>query len=110
MKNIPSKAQIRRSLAAQWTAKAKDYDRETFLWQPDKVDGMRIDPILVKDLTIDHLANIINYISEYQHWYDEAVREFMIKEAEYRSLPAFANNEPFIQCGEDGKYRVINEK
>ena len=83
----------------------RPYDRDTFLWQPDSSAAIQ-EQILVKDLTALHLANIINWIEDHPHWYDDGVRDFMIEESKLRQLPAFANNEPIIRCGKDGRYFV----
>ena len=68
--------------------------RDTFLWGPENAD-----PILAKDLTISHLCNIINWILDRPDQYGSAdgTLAFMIAEAKYRRLPAFAANEPYIQ-------------
>jgi hypothetical protein len=69
----------------------RTYDRNTFLWGPENGD-----PILAKDLTMSHLCNIINWILNHENQYDDGVLDFMIGEAEYRKLPAFVSNQPYI--------------
>ena len=77
-------------------------NRNTFLWGPESGD-----PVLVKDLTTSHLANIINWIMDHDNKYDDGVLTFMIGEAKYRRLAAFAAGEPYVVCGEDGNYLVL---
>ena len=74
-------------------ARKMKYDRNEFLWGPEHGE-----PILVKDLTISHLCNIINWIVQHENQYDDGVLDFMIGEAEYRKLPAFINNQPYIEA------------
>lgn len=73
--------------------KNREYDRNTFLWGPDKGD-----PILAKDLTASHLANIINWILDHDNQYDDGVLSFMVGEADYRRLPAFAQNIAYVEA------------
>ena len=81
----------------------KPLNRNTFRWCPD-----RGDPILAKDLTVTHLANIINWIIDRPQQYADSVLEFMIGEAKYRRLEAFASGKPYIVQGDDGAYKVLH--
>lgn len=78
--------------------------RETAWWQPDG----DVDPILVKDLTDGHLANIINWIFDRQGQYADDDYLMMVDEAKRRQLTGFASGTSYPQCGEDGRYMVVN--
>ena len=80
------------------------YDRNTSMWHPDG----EVDPILVKDLTDSHLANIINWIVDRDGQYDDEIHSFMVEEAKRRQLTGFASGISYPHCGEDGRYTVVN--
>ena len=80
----------------------QQYDRNTSLWGPE--DG---DPILVKDLTTLHLANIINWIMNHDNQYSDGFLEFMISEAKYRRLEAFVNGKSYVVCDINGHYMEV---
>ena len=78
------------------------YDRNTFLWGPDNGD-----PILAKDLSVQHLANVINWIQDHPAQYSDAILNFMIGEAGYRRLAAFTNDDPYVIINDQGRAEVI---
>jgi hypothetical protein len=67
------------------------YDRETFVWGSE--DGTHT---IAKDLTTNHLKNIINWILDHDNQYDDGVLGFMIGEATHRRLTSFAKGEPYV--------------
>ena len=69
------------------------YDRDTFLWGPEEGD-----PILAKNLTMTHLCHIINWILDHDNQYNDGTLAFMVGEAKYRRLLAFAQNTEYVDA------------
>ena len=86
-----------------------EYDRNITEWEPEKGDRIKI-----KDLTTEHLCNIMNWMHHPDRYSAYALGgtdfiDFMDGECKYRRLIAFANNEPYITQDETGKYIIVNK-
>ena len=84
-------AELKKQMKIQQSQHA--LDRNTFLWGPEGGE-----PILAKNLTAPHLCNIINWILDHDNQYDDGVLQFMVGEAKYRRLLAFAQNTAYVEC------------
>jgi len=59
---------------------------------------------LVKDLTNEHLVNILNWVRERPRQYNPSLHPLLEQEANYRKLMAFTANEAIpVKC-EDGRW------
>lgn len=67
------------------------HDRETH-WRT--ADGRMVK---IKDMTIGHLVNVVNWVTDNSDSYPESVRELMESEIEYRQLSMFAEGKLYPQ-------------
>lgn len=65
-------------------------------------DGRRIP---IKDLAIDHLVNILNWVDD-----RSTIYPLLVEEANYRKVIQFASNKPVPALGSDGRWILINTK
>ncbi len=85
--------EAKKFLACFESRKGGYYDRNTFLWGPEEGE-----PILAKNLTMSHLCNIINWILDHDDQYNDGTLAFMVGEAKYRRLLAFAQNTAYVEA------------
>ena len=73
-------------------------------WRPEDQDD-----ILIKDLSIDHFINILNWINvKHPENYPNRVRAIFNEEMGIRKLLAFAANEPWPAI-RHGEYMLMDE-
>ena len=68
-------------------------DRNTLLWGPEHGD-----PIILKDIPLDHFVNILNWIWNNFDCYEKnapGLYELMEEEARFRRLLALASGNPY---------------
>lgn len=69
-------------------------------------DGRRV---RLKEMEIGHLVNVLNWVHDHDGLYSERVKESLIKEAEYRRLFSFTNNDYYAGLI-DGRWKVIDPR
>jgi len=80
------------------------FDRSNRYWTP-----LGQDEILIKDLSIDHFINILNWIFvKHKEIYPDETREIFQEEMNIRKLIAFASNEPWPAI-RHGEYMLTDE-
>ena len=53
--------------------------------------------IAIKDMTLGHLVNVINWVHDNRESYGQGIRELMVAEAQYRQILLFAEGMPYPQ-------------
>ena len=53
--------------------------------------------IAVKDMTLGHLVNVVNWINDNRDSYPKSVLDLMVAEASYRQLELFSSGQPYPQ-------------
>jgi hypothetical protein len=65
--------------------------------------------IAVKDMTLGHLVNVVNWVHDNPFSYPLQIRELMVAEARYRQTILFAEGAEYPQLV-DGVWKIINPK
>lgn len=65
--------------------------------------------IMVKDMTLGHLVNVINWVHDNKMSYSKSTRDLMIAEAKYRQTLLFAEGKEYPQLV-NGAWKIINPK
>ena len=63
--------------------------------------------IMIKDMTLGHLVNVINWVSDNARSYPKHILPLMIAEAEYRQIALFAEGKPYPQSV-NGAWKIID--
>lgn len=63
--------------------------------------------IMVKDMTLGHLVNVINWVHDNELSYPQSVRDLMVAEAKYRQTLLFAEGKEYPQLV-NGGWKIIN--
>ena len=67
-------------------------------------DGRRV---TLKEMELGHLVNVLNWVHDHNALYGDRIKEYLIKEAEYRRVFDFAANKPY--AGQiNGRWKVID--
>ncbi len=67
-------------------------------------DGRQIP---IKDLAIDHLVNILNWVYDRSSIYPIELYPLLEEEAKYRTLTLFAEGKPIPKKGDDGRWHLV---
>ena len=78
-------------------------NRDTTEWHA--ADGRSF---LIKELTVPHLVNILNWIKKHRPQYDDSLYPFLEEEASLRRFNAWVSNGPIPAKQADGTYRATN--
>jgi hypothetical protein len=65
--------------------------------------------IMIKDMTLGHLVNVVNWVHDNRDSYGQGICELMVAEARYRQTILFAKGQAYPQLVE-GAWRIIDPK
>lgn len=81
---------------------SKDLDFRDRTW--GTADGRKV---RLKEMEIGHLVNVLNWVHDHDGVYGNRIKEDLIKEAEYRRLFSFTNNDYYARLI-DGRWQVAD--